>query len=281
VLCTFESADGLTLRAETLGDQHAPPVVLLHGGGQTRHAWRGTAAALAADGRRAIAVDQRGHGDSDWSPDGDYGLDAYADDVRAIVAALPESPVLVGASLGGLASLLALGEPPFAGAAALVLVDVAHRFEPAGRDRVIAFMRDGSEGFADPQEAAAAVSAYLPHRQAPPDPDGLRKNLRLRDGRWRWHWDPSMLAGPASLADPVAAAALAERLTAAVAQVTIPILLVRGAISDVVSRSIADEFAALAPHARVVEVPRAAHMVAGDDNDRFTQTVTEFLTTIG
>jgi pimeloyl-ACP methyl ester carboxylesterase len=273
----FTTADGLTLRADRRGDPEAPPVVLLHGGGQTRHAWGGTAQALADAGWQTIAVDLRGHGDSDRSPTGDYSVDAFVSDVRGIVSALDVPPVLVGASLGGMMSLLAVGEPPPADAAALVLVDVAHRLEPDGAARIIDFMHSAPDGFASPDEAAAAVASYLPHREAPRDTSGLERNLRQRDGRWHWHWDPRLFSAPGSLGDPTARARTLARARDAAAALTIPTLLVRGAISDVVSPEIVAEFAELAPHATIVDVRGAAHMVAGDQNDRFTDAVTGFL----
>lgn len=252
-------------------------MLLLHGGGQTRHAWQGTAGALAGAGWEAVAVDLRGHGDSAWSPDGEYRLGDFAADVQDVAAQLAGPPVLVGASLGGLASLLALAEAPPVEAAGLVLVDVAHRYELGGANRVVDFMRGTPEGFADPSEAVAAVARYLPQRSAPESTGGIEKNLRLRDGRWHWHWDPRLLELSGPMLDPGRAADMQGRLTASLADLTLPTLLVRGAGSDVLSASIADEFAGLVPHARVVDVERAAHMVAGDDNDRFTRAVLDFL----
>ncbi|MEX2100869.1 MAG: alpha/beta fold hydrolase, partial [Acidimicrobiia bacterium] len=126
----LSGSGGIRLVADVDGDPEAPPVVLLHGGGQTRHAWGTTLQTLAAKGWHAYSVDLRGHGDSEWAPDGDYGLDAFAADVREIARGMPEPPALVGASLGGIASLTAISEsdpPPLA--TALVLVDVAPRVE--------------------------------------------------------------------------------------------------------------------------------------------------------
>src|SRR4051794_12639033 len=106
---TFSSGS-LTLVADAYGDPSRQPVVLLHGGGQTRHAWGGTAAALAARGFHATALDLRGHGDSDWASDGDYSIEAMVGDLRAVVAAQSSAPAVVGASLGGLTALCAEGE---------------------------------------------------------------------------------------------------------------------------------------------------------------------------
>ena len=108
---SFVASGGLRLAGDgARRSRPAPPVVLLHGGGQTRHAWGGTAAALAGAGWHAIALDLRGHGDSDWAPDGDYALERFAADLaRRARAARAPPPALVGASLGGITSLLAVG----------------------------------------------------------------------------------------------------------------------------------------------------------------------------
>jgi pimeloyl-ACP methyl ester carboxylesterase len=273
MLREFVMRDGVCLRGDLLCGPRGAPVLLLHGGGQTRHAWRGTAASLNEQGWSTVAVDLRGHGHSDWSPDGEYGLETFVADVSDLTEALDAPPVLVGASLGGLSSMLAVAGG--ARATALVLVDVAHRFEMAGAQRIVEFMRQRPAGFDSPDQAAEQVAAYLPHRAPPPDATGLLKNLRHRDGRWHWHWDPALLGVERRFT------AIAERLSEAVTEIDLPVLLVRGAISDVVSPEIAAEFAALAPRAEVVEVPAAAHMVAGDSNDRFTDAVTGFLERVG
>jgi pimeloyl-ACP methyl ester carboxylesterase len=265
--------DGVRLRGDRSSGRRGLPVLMLHGGGQTRHAWGGTAAALGERGWTTVAVDLRGHGDSDWSPYEDYGLDTFVGDVADLCAAFDVPPVLVGASLGGLSSMLAVAQG--APATALVLVDVAHRFEPAGARRIVEFMQARPAGFDSPDQAAEQVAAYLPHRAAPADSEGLLKNLRLRDGRWHWHWDPALLGAGRPLVG------VAGRLRTAVAGLDLPILLVRGAISDVVTPEIAAEFATLAPRAEVVDVPAAAHMVAGDSNDRFTAAIAGFLERVG
>ena len=265
----------IVLAGDSWGDPAGPPVLLLHGGGQTRHAWGRAAHAIAGRGWRAVTLDLRGHGDSAWSPDGLYGLNRFADDVRCTVRALGATPVVVGASLGGLASLVALGEEPRAHAKALVLVDVVPRMEERGVDRIRDFMTSAPEGFASLDEAADAVASYLHHRPRPSDLSGLRKNLRPRpDGRWMWHWDPSFIRGdrdrPSDFDDH-------ERLEAAARAISVPTLLVRGGVSDVVSVDGALALQALMPHARLVDVAGAGHMVAGDRNDRFSAAVLDFL----
>jgi len=263
---------GLRLRAEGFGTEGAPPVLLLHGGGQTRHAWGGTAQVLAEDGWGPVAVDLRGHGESEWAPDGDYAFESFAADVATLARACASPPVLVGASLGGIASLLAIGDHG-APARALVLVDVAPRIERAGAERIIGFMTARPEGFASLEEVADAVAGYLPHRERPRDLGGLAKNLRRGDdGRLRWHWDPRFVA-----AGVPRAADSAQRMDAAARSLRIPTLLVRGRLSDLLSEEGARHFLELAPHARYADVSGAGHMVAGDRNDRFTRAVRDFL----
>lgn len=262
------------LAADAYGNAGSPPVVLLHGGGQTRHAWGRTAAALGARGRHAISVDLRGHGDSDWAPDADYSIDAFARDLIAIERQLPAKPAVVGASLGGLATLVAQGEHPEAPASAVVLVDIAPRVDAEGVGRIIGFMTAHQDGFATLEEAADAVAGYVRHRPRPRDLNGLKKNLRLgADGRYRWHWDPRFIDGK-QRSDAVRNP---ERLERAARAIQVPTLLVRGRQSDVVREEGARAFLDLVPHARWVDVSGAGHMVAGDQNDPFTDAVVSFL----
>ncbi|WSL14260.1 alpha/beta hydrolase [Streptomyces sp. NBC_01283] len=269
---------GVVLAADVWGEASGPPVVLLHGGGQTRHAWGRTGPRLAALGWRVIAPDLRGHGESGWSAGGDYDLDLFAQDVRALVAELGGRPVLVGASLGGLSALLAAGEAPRVAARALVLVDVAHRPDPRGFHRIVEFMRRAPKGFASVEEAAAAVGAYLPQRSRPEGSAGMGYNLRRRGDRWVWHWDPRMLDSFEGRMDPPG---MAERLLAAGRLADVPVLLVRGQVSDVVREDIAEQFCDWVPRARRVEVAGAGHMVAGDRNDHFLDVIVPFLDGLG
>jgi pimeloyl-ACP methyl ester carboxylesterase len=272
----FDVAPGIHIAADAFGDPDAPVVLMLHGGGQTRHAWHATATNLAEVGWRTIAVDLRGHGQSAHPRPPAYALEDFAADVRALIAAITGDPVVVGASLGGIASLLALTEPPQAPAAGLVLVDVAHRFQPRGGGRIVSFMEQHPDGFAKLADAAEAVAAYLPQRARPRDTTGLRHNLRRNDdGRWIWHWDPEILTQARPLLQEQAP--LSERLTKAATRLRQPCLLVRGADSDVLTAAIAREFIELAANATLTEVPHAGHMVAGDNNNAFTAAIRAWL----
>lgn len=278
---TFEGFGGLELVADVGGPVDGLPVVLLHGGGQTRHAWGTTAQTLVDRGFRVVSLDLRGHGDSAWADDGDYTLDAFAADVRAVAATVDRRPVLVGASLGGITSLIAQGEadPPGSLASAVVLVDVAHRLEPEGVSRIGEFMLAHIDGFADLEEVADAVAAYNPHRPRPTDLSGLRKNVRQRDdGRWYWHWDPRFLTGRFGSTDETRSATMSPtRLEDAARSLDVPVLLVRGRVSDLLSEEGAQELLELVPQARYADVAGAGHMVAGDRNDLFNDAVVSFL----
>lgn len=269
----FRTADGLTLEGDVGGPEGAPMVVLMHGGGQTRHSWAGAMAALVAAGYRVTNLDARGHGMSDWSPTRAYGLPDRINDVHAVVAGCGVPFALVGASMGGLTAIHAIGEG--LSPAALVLVDIVPQMEPAGIDRIVGFMNANHGGFASLEEAADAVAAYYPERPRPKDPSGLMKNLRRKDdGRLYWHWDPSMfnVEDPSNFHDPLARSS--DRLGQ---RPEVPVLVVRGRLSDIVSDASIAAFRAQVPHAGVHDIVGAGHMIAGDRNDAFNAAVIDFL----
>jgi pimeloyl-ACP methyl ester carboxylesterase len=285
---SFVGAQANALVGDVFGD-HGHAVLLLHGGGQTRHAWLRTARAIARTGMTAYAVDQRGHGDSQWIDNGAYGFNDFAADARSLADQLAERagrrPAVVGASLGGMAALIAEGTAARAGRpalfSALALVDITPRVDYDGIAKVQGFMRaHAKEGFASVAEAADVVAAYLPHRPRPRSHEGLQKNLRLHpDGRWRWHWDPRFLDSrrPDEAYRLMREANLAE----AAKSLKMPVLLVRGGSSELVQEDHAKEFLALVPHASYADVAGARHMVAGDQNDQFSTAILDFLNKLG
>lgn len=276
---TIQGPGGVQIVADRLGDPQARAVVFLHGGGQTRRSWGKAAAAVAARGWQAVTVDLRGHGESDWSGDGDYRVVSFAADVQEVLRTLPPQPVLVGASLGGFTSMLLAGELSPGIASAVVLVDIVPNMNQSGANRIHAFMADRVEsGFGSLDEVADAIAEYNPHRPRPTDLEGLTTNLRRRGDRWYWHWDPQFISGtaafpPFEVTDP-------DRMHAAVEAILrggVPILLVRGQMSDLVSQDRADEFLARFPQVEFTDVRGAGHMVAGDRNDIFAGAVLDFL----
>jgi pimeloyl-ACP methyl ester carboxylesterase len=159
-----------------------------------------------------------------------------------------------------------------------VLVDVTPKID-AGRGEGIAnFMRAGMRGFDTLDEAADVIAAYRPYRPRPADISGLRKNLRQRaDGRWYWHWDVRMMGHGHPRGNGGRTGFEHERLAAAARNVRVPTLLVRGGMSEIVTDEGVRDLQRLIPHAEVVEVPGAGHMVAGDKNDAFTDAVVDFV----
>ncbi len=267
---------GVLLEADVSGPPNARTVVLMHGGGQTRHAWRRVSRALNEAGYHVVAFDARGHGGSDWSPDGRYGIDIFAADLRALLDQLPPRPALVGASMGGVTALItAAAEPGLA--SALVLVDVTPVVNLEGAERITGFMRQNLDGFTSLEHAAETVAAYLPHRPRPRDHSGLMKNLRKgADGRLYWHWDPKIFnGGPPNQRDQVVA-----RLIESCKHVREPTLLIRGSDSEIVTREGARHFQSLIPGSEWVDVAGARHMVAGDNNDAFSAAILEFLSRV-
>ena len=253
-------------------------ILMLHGGAQTRHSWDRAAARLAGEGYRVTTMDARGHGDSDWDPTGRYDIFHMSDDLRAVIAErFPDAPpVVVGASLGGLTAMTALGHGhPVA--SALVLVDVTPRIESKGVERIGEFMRSGLDGFDDLDAVADAIAAYQPHRERPTRLDGLRKVVRQKsDGRWYWHWDPRFVENASSENVRIGN----DFFDGLVPHITVPTMLIRGQRSDIVSDETVAHLKGLLPDAHTHEVPNAGHMVAGDDNAVFLDQLEWFLETV-
>ncbi|HEX7348730.1 MAG TPA: alpha/beta hydrolase [Rhodanobacteraceae bacterium] len=272
----LQTRDGLVLTLESRGAPDAPPVLFAHGFGQSRQAWTRAADTLARGGWRTITFDARGHGDSGRVADGRYSLQQFVDDLLDVTHALATPPVLVGASMGGLLGLAVAGETHPAPFRALVLVDITPRWESAGVERMLDFMRAHPDGFASLDAVAAEVAAYLPQRQRRKSHDELARLLRRgADGRLHWHWDPALLATIAHEGEQYQG-----RLLAAAQHIDVPLLLVAGGRSDVVSAATIEEFMRAVPHAQHVEIPHATHTLAGDDNTAFTAAIEPFLRTL-
>lgn len=281
---TFRGAAGLTLVADewnnpkatsqsgTDFDSSRPSVLMLHGGGQNRFSWKKTGQILASQGLHVVALDSRGHGDSDRAPDAKYTVEALSADTLEVIRQIGRPVVLIGASMGGLTGILAAREAGPDSVRRLILVDVVPRYEKDGSARIRDFMFSHVHGFESLEDAAEAVAAYLPHRARPRSPEGLKKNLRHRHGRWYWHWDPAFLTKPDE--DPFVRVELLEQ---AAMELSIPILLIRGKLSDVVSEEAVQDFLAKVPNAEFAELSGAGHTAAGDDNDAFSDVVAQFV----
>jgi pimeloyl-ACP methyl ester carboxylesterase len=270
----FNGFEGLELVADVRGNENAWPVLFLHGGGQTRHAWDKAAEYVASQGWLTVSLDLRGHGESQWSEKGDYSFTAFCADCLCVVDQLDHPPVLVGASLGGISALLAEGTSDREVSSGLVLVDIAPKASPEGVKRINDFMKSGLDGFDSLEDVAAAIAAYTPQRVRPANLEGLKKVVRERDGRWYWHWDPRVLSQERS---EVVAQRFGGLIDVALRNIAIPTMLVRGLLSDVVTQEGVDYLVSQIPDITLVEVEGAAHMIAGDKNDAFSDAVSVFL----
>ena len=271
----FKGHGDIKIAADVWGSNNEELVILLHGGGQTRHAWGETGNKLAEAGYHSVALDLRGHGDSEWHADGDYSIRAYKDDLVSIINEIGKPARLVGASLGGMASLVLAGDEINSDlCTALIMVDIGIYPDPVGSDRIVSFMLSGEKGFDSLENVAKSISNYLPHRKKPKDLEGLKKNLRLKsDGRYYWHWDPRFIRRRPGSRDR----RYFDLQLKAAEKVTIPTLLIRGALSDVVTMEDVDYFLSVISHAKFVEIENAAHMIAGDRNDIFAGEAIKFL----
>lgn len=271
----LRSADGVILARDRWGPPTAAAdVVFAHGFGQTRGAWSASAARLAEAGYVSLTLDARGHGDSGRNPaDRPYRMEQLIDDLIASAGAEPAPCVLVGASMGGLLGIAAQHlARPFR---ALVLVDIAPRWDAGGVGRILDFMGAHPHGFASLDEAATRIAAYLPHRPRKSD-DALRAVLRqAADGRWHWHWDPRLLDDVGRAGD-----GYQDALEAAARSIRIPTLLISGGRSELIGDHHVEQFLQLVPHAEHRRIDDATHMVVGDRNDLFTDSILDFLSTV-
>ena len=269
----FEGADGNRIAATAFGPQAGQPVLMIGGMGQTRHSWKRAAEAIGQGGRHAIALDLRGHGESDWASDGDYGFARTSADLVAVAHALGRPCVLVGASLGGKIALAAAGYGD-AAVSGLVMVDTAPRVEAAGITEVTQVLHPPPEGFASPQAAAEALAATRGRAAEPDAGEKLGRNLRQDGlGRWHWHWDPAIMGGNHG----IGAEAARDYLDEAARRLDLPVLLTRGERSPVVSDASIAHFRELTPQLRVETIAGAGHMIVGDQNDDFAAAVLHFL----
>lgn len=276
------SFDGCTLVANQFGWADNGAIILSPGGGQTRHAWSGAASAFAREGYFVLCADLRGHGDSDRAPDRTYSYTDYARDALVlsdwVEGRIGVKPHFIGASLGGVAALVAAGKIRQDGFASLTLVDVAPKINEHGFGSIRNFMLDSAkQGFESVSEAASFLSKHFPRpnagTRASSGSSGLQKNLRKGDdGRWRWHWDPAFVE--TLYLEPEE---FEHELTEAATNLIIPVHLMRGGESELVTPEAGAHFRKITPHIHYTEIKGAQHMVTGDQNDIFVDAALDYL----
>jgi len=263
--------NGLSLRWLEWGDAAAPPIVLLHGGGQSARTWDACCMVLARR-HRCLALDQRGHGDSAWSPAGAYGFDDHADDIAAFIDALDlEAPTLVGMSMGGINALVCAARDPRR-LRGLVIVDVAPEVQFEAVERMMQGIA-ACRRFASPADAAERLAHLGARRDRALLEATLALNLRQQaDGGWTWKYDPR------TLADLSAEQILAPRrpLWNVLPRIACPALVVRGAESEIFSEADAARLAGSLPRASRVTIAGARHSVQTDKPAGLAQAIVDF-----
>ena len=263
--------DKLRFRYLDWGNEALRPILFLHGGALTAHTWDLCCLALR-DEFHCIALDQRGHGDSDWAPDADYSIAAQREDVSGFVDQMGlDRFVLVGMSMGAI-NALAFAVSYVEKLSALVLIDAGPEVRRRGSSRI----RDFVNGSAKPESLDAIIEralAFNPRR----DPKVLRRslmhNLRQQsDGTWVWKYDRRRFQQMGEVH-----AAERQGLAEGLEKVTCPALVVRGAESDVFHEEDAERLAQRLPDGRYITIPRAGHTVQGDNPKDLAAALREFL----
>ncbi|HEX5455475.1 MAG TPA: alpha/beta hydrolase [Stellaceae bacterium] len=266
------SANGMRLHYLDWGMTEKPAILFLHGGALTAHTWDLCCLALR-ENYRCLALDQRGHGDSDWASDGDYSIAAQVADVRGFIDHLKlDRFVLAGMSMGAI-NALAYAINHSERLSHLVIIDAGPEMRRPGSSRIRDFVND----VADAVSIEAIIERALefnPRR----DPKILRRSLmhnlrRQEDGSWRWKYDRSRF----QRLDQETHRAERARLADGLDRIRCPSLVVRGGDSDVFHEEDAERLAARLPHGRHVTVPNAGHTVQGDNPKGLVAELRRFL----
>ena len=264
-------ADQNALVCDIYGPNEGPTTILLHGGGQSRSSWRIASRRLGNAQFKACALDLRGHGDSDWSPDGDYRIERFVADLVGVIEALGSPAILIGASFGGHVSLVTAARHPSL-VRALVLCDVTPWIEGEATKAMRAAFHTAAAGFPSVQDAASHIDEM---RGFPSNLDADRLHRHMRrgdDGRLYWRWDPQFF-----LSQETQDENLTELLTAATTDLKTPTLLIRAELSEVVTPQQISKFAQMVPHAHMAEIAGARHTVSADDNEEYASIILGFL----
>jgi pimeloyl-ACP methyl ester carboxylesterase len=267
--------DGVEIATESAGAADGQAVLLLHGAGQTRQSWRRVSARLMAKGMRVISADMRGHGESDWSPDGNYRYPRLVADVEAIVRHFGGPMILVGASIGGKIAMCTAAYCDAPIASALVMIDIVPRTNIAAMDRMLGGMRPPVGGFESLDAAAQALASGSDTPFVSGSGERLRRSMRQdAQGRWHWHWDPAFMRSKEQGTDATSSLGYMED---AARRTHVPLLLARGERSEIVTDDGVAAFRAIVPQLEVATIAGAGHMLVGDQNDIFSDRIEDFI----
>ncbi len=255
------------------GNEHLPPLLFLHGFAQQAHSWD-FASLMVRDRFHVISLDQRGHGDSDWATDGCYFLRDYVKDLELIVAELGLTDLTVcGLSLGGRVALVHASTNPTVHRG-LIVVDAGPELNFGGTTRI----RDFVQGEDEWESFDALVDHVSKYTRKLRSIEQIRGSVRraakqLPDGRWTWKYDRVLRRGDRPR-DPDHGP---DVIWPHVRAITTPMLLVRGGLSDVLTADAAARVIEAVPGSELVEVPKAAHLVPGDNPAGFSKAIDPFL----
>lgn len=266
--------NGMNFHYLEWGSPSDPLIVMLHGGSQQAHSWDFVSLPLS-EHYHIIAMDQRGHGDSDWAPDGDYSIEGHQKDIDGFVDALGlDGFHLIGHSMGGRNSYVWASRHTNT-LKSLVIVDTGPEAQPRGRNRIQNFreLPDELDSF---EEFADRVQEYT-GRTREQTLGALKYSIRQReDGKWTWKYD-KLLRTPGRQSPQWTP----EQLWDAVAKIACPTLVIRGGDSDIFADATMQKMREVIPNCSTVTVPRAGHLVAGDNPADFLVAVREHYARIG
>ena len=270
---TTTALGDLQLAYQEWGPDDGPVIVALHGFGVSGHMFD-EFGQRAAGRYRLLALDQRGHGDSEWAPDGDYTRESFVADVEVVRERLGlERFILMGHSMGGLNAVEYTFQHPER-VSALILVDVGPEAAREGVDNIMRFTRGPDE--LDFDEFVHNAMRFNTRRTEENIRERMRHRLKpLENGKWTWKFDKRFREGEGAVRS--GSELSSDELRCRFRELAPPVLLVRGQQSDILSQEVAERTVAEMVAARLAVVPEAGHSVPGDNPDGFTSAVTEFL----
>ena len=269
----FIEVNGMSFHYLEWGDDANPAVLMLHGSSQQAHSWDFISLALS-DQYHVIALDQRGHGDSDWAAEGDYSIEAYQRDIDGFVLACGlKAFVLIGHSMGGRNSYIWASRHSKT-LKGLVIVDTGPETHRRGQDRIGQFreLPDELDSF---EEFAQRIQEYTGRSQEQVL-GALKYSIRQRsDGKWTWKYDKIMRTPGRS--EP---GWTPQQLWECVDRIDCPTLVVRGSRSDLFPVETMQRMQEAIADCTTATISGAGHLVQGDNPADFVTAVRGLLSRV-
>jgi esterase len=264
--------NGLKLHYLGWGDPSSPTLIALHGLRGHGHSWDSFSEPMSG-AYHILALDQRGRGDSDWAPDGQYTSEAYVKDLEGFCEALQlRNFILMGHSMGGRNSMVFTARHPSM-VNRLIIVDIGPEGDPQGTARIKHESVAAQEEYTSFEELLEAQQKGNPLLS----PEVLRRRLTyqtktLPNGKIGWCYDVEIRRQWREDRRPPQ-----EDLWPAIAKIPCPTLIVRGIETDVLPLQVAQRMVQVMPKAQLAHVERAAHMVMEENPGGFLRVVRDFL----